>query len=186
VLGGLAFISTTIDEAGRIVQLNAPHDLTYGERSGVLTPRIAALDGLMQNAGFDAHASARIVDEMWEKWVTLAGLGGITCLMRGTVGDIVAARGGADFAAAFLNECIAAAVAGGADMEPDVLERTRAMLTTPGSPLTSSMYRDLDGGRDVEADQILGDLLIRAHAGGVATPLLASAYLNLKVYQGRR
>jgi 2-dehydropantoate 2-reductase len=186
VLGGLAFISTTIDDAGRIVQLNAPHDLTYGERSGVMTPRITALDAVMQNAGFDAHASTRVVDQMWEKWVTLAALGGITCLMRGTVGDVVAAPGGLDFTAAFLNECTATVVAGGANMEPAVLERTRAMLTTPGSPLTSSMYRDMDGGSDVEADQILGDLLIRAHAFGVPAPLLASAYLNLKVYQGRR
>jgi 2-dehydropantoate 2-reductase len=186
VLGGLAFISTAIDDAGRIVQLNDPHDLTYGERSGVRTPRLAALDAVMQGAGFDALASVRIVDQMWEKWVTLAALGGITCLMRGTVGDIVASPAGADFIAAFMDECVVTAAACGAALDPAVLGRTRTMLTTPGSPLTSSMYRDMDGGRDVEADQILGDLLIRAHACGIATPMLATAYLHLKIYQGRR
>jgi 2-dehydropantoate 2-reductase len=47
------------------------------------------------------------------------------------------------------------------------------------------MYRDLQAGNNVEVDQILGDLLERAHAQGVATPLLATAYTHLKVYQAR-
>jgi ketopantoate reductase len=64
--------------------------------------------------------------------------------------------------------------------------RTRTMLTKAGSPLTSSMYRDLVAGNDVEADAILGDLVERARSGGLVTPLLATAYTNLKVYQGRR
>jgi len=37
----------------------------------------------------------------------------------------------------------------------------------------------------VEADQILGDLIDRAGAAGVATPLLSAAYTNLCVYQNR-
>jgi 2-dehydropantoate 2-reductase len=186
VLGGLAFISTTIDDAGRIVQLNKPHAFTYGERSGEVTPRITAVDAVMRNAGFDAHLSTRVVDQMWEKWVNLASLGGINCSMRGTIGNVLAAPGGADYVVAFLGECSATATAAGAKLDPAVVERMHAMLTTAGSPMTSSMYRDLIAGSDVEADQILGDLLIRAHGAGVATPMLAAAYLNLKVYQGRR
>jgi 2-dehydropantoate 2-reductase len=39
----------------------------------------------------------------------------------------------------------------------------------------------------VEAEQIVGDLVARAEAKGVATPLLAAAWTNLDVYQrGRR
>jgi 2-dehydropantoate 2-reductase len=186
VLGGLAFVSTVLDDAGRIVQLNKPHDLTYGERGGAITERITALDAIMQNAGFNAHVSTRIVDQMWEKWVTLAALGGITCLMRGTIGDIVAAPGGLDFIRAFLAECAAAATGSGAKLDPAVIERTQDMLTSAGSPLASSLYRDLMSGADVEADAVLGDLLIRAHGARLSTPMLATAYLHLKVYQGRR
>ena len=186
VLGGMSFISSTLDDSGRIVQLNAPHTLTYGERSGEKTARVLALHDALRNAGFDAHLSARIMDEMWEKWVTLASLGGITCLMRGTIGDIVAAPGGIDFIGALYAECIATAQASGARLEPTVLERVRGMLTLAGSPLTSSLYRDLMRGSDVEADALLGDLLIRAHAANLATPMLAAAYVNLNVYRGRR
>jgi len=33
---------------------------------------------------------------MWQKWVFIATVGALTCLMRGTVGDIVAVPGGRD------------------------------------------------------------------------------------------
>ncbi len=51
--------------------------------------------------------------------------------------------------------------------------------------MTSSMYRDLQQGHAVEADQIVGDLLVRGAAAGVKTPLIALAYASLSVYQNR-
>ena len=59
------------------------------------------------------------------------------------------------------------------------------MLTAAGSPLTSSMYRDLVAGERVEADQILGDLRARALRAGVATPLVSAAFVQLDVHQRR-
>jgi 2-dehydropantoate 2-reductase len=185
VLGGLCMISTTLDEQGRIVQLTPSHDLIYGERSGAVSDRVRALDALMQGAGFNAQASETIIPDMWEKWVTLAALGGITCLMRGTIGDVAAVPGGADFASTFFDECAATARACGQPPTEEFIARSRAAMTRMGSPVASSMYRDLLAGNNVEADQILGDLLERAQGFGVATPLLATAYANLKVYQAR-
>jgi 2-dehydropantoate 2-reductase len=185
VLGGLCLISSTVDNQGRIVLMSPSHDLSYGERSGGMSARVTALDGLMQGAGFNARATANVLPEMWEKWVMLATLGGITCLMRGTIGDVAAVPGGADFASAFLDECAATAAASGYPQTAEFLARSRAAMTRVGAPTASSMYRDLQAGNNVEADQILGDLLVRAHAGGIVAPLLATAYTNLKVYQSR-
>jgi 2-dehydropantoate 2-reductase len=186
VIGGLAFIAAELDAGGRTVQLTDQHELAYGERSGAVTKRITAVDAELRGAGFDARLSEHIVPEMWEKWETLAALGGITCTMRGTIGDIVAAPGGVAFIEAFLSECTAVAAAAGFPPSEPFVARTRTMLTKAGSPLTSSMYRDLVAGNDVEADEILGDLFERARCAGLATPLLATAYTNLKVYQSRR
>jgi 2-dehydropantoate 2-reductase len=43
----------------------------------------------------------------------------------------------------------------------------------------------LIGHRPIEADQILGDLLVRAGVASLSTPLLAAAYTHLCVYQRR-
>jgi 2-dehydropantoate 2-reductase len=58
-------------------------------------------------------------------------------------------------------------------------------MTAKNSPLVASMYRDMQKGGPVEADQIVGDLLSRAREAGVSTPLLAAAYTSLSVYQNR-
>ena len=44
------------------------------------------------------------------------------------------------------------------------------------------MYRDMQKGARVEADQILGDLLERGRQHGVEAPLVRAAYAQLSVY----
>jgi len=185
VVGCVCKIAAMVDDQGRIVQLTGLQSLVYGELSGQASDRTDRLDAMMQGAGFDARLSRTIEREMWEKWVLLAALGGITCLMRGTVGDIEAAPGGADFALAFLAECIAAAIAAGHPPSGGFVAATTALLTEKGSKMTSSMYRDLQKGSGVEADQILGDLAGRARQFGIPAPLLSAAYTQLSIYQNR-
>jgi 2-dehydropantoate 2-reductase len=185
VLGGLCYCATTLDERGRIVQLGPTQLVVYGERGGMPSPRIAALDAAMQGAGITARASTEILHEMWEKWVMLATAGGITCLMRGTIGQVASAPGGVEFCLAFLAECAATAAACGFPMTEEYLAQKRVAMSDSKSPLGPSMYRDLEQGNDVEADQMLGDLVARARAHGVPTPLIATAFTSLKVYQAR-
>lgn len=185
VLGGVCLVAAMLDDAGRVLQLTGLQELSYGERDGAASARVEALYATMRDAGFTTRASGVIMQEMWEKWVTLATLGGITCLLRGTVGEIEAAPGGADLARQLLSEAAAVAAASGHPPRDAPLERARAMVTTPGSNLASSMYRDLQQGKPVEAEQIIGDMVARAHRLNVATPLLATAFASLSIYQRR-
>jgi 2-dehydropantoate 2-reductase len=185
VAGGAAKVATTIDASGVIVQLAPFQDLAYGEMDGTRSQRMQALDRFMQQAGFEARLSQNIALEMWEKWALLATLGGITCLMRGNVGEIAAAAGGDAFLLRFFGEVTS--VIGSVGIPVSEGCRAFAMNTfrTQGSPLTSSMYRDLQNHQPVEADQIIGDLLARGRKAGLSTPLLEAAYTQLSIYQAR-
>lgn len=185
LIGGLCRIPAQLDEAGRVVQMGKFHDLAYGEMDGSRSDRILALDAALRDAGFEARLTPEIEREMWEKWTLLAALGGICCLMRGTVGEVAAAPGGRDFAAALVDEVVTAIRAVGKAPSEDFVASTRETLTKAGSAHTSSMYRDLQKGGAVEADQIVGDLLKRAKQAGIAMPLLSLAYTNLCIYQSR-
>jgi 2-dehydropantoate 2-reductase len=189
VLGGVSQVAATVDESGRIVQLNALQKLAYGRRqaAGPVDPeRLEALHAAMSGAGFDARLSQEIDRDMWEKWVFLTTLGCINCLLRGTIGEVVAAPGGAALARQMLAECAAVAASSGQPMAAAYVENVARMITTPGSPQASSMFRDLQRGLEVEADHIVGDMLHRGQSFGLATPLLAAAYANLCVYRNRR
>jgi 2-dehydropantoate 2-reductase len=183
VMGGLCLLVADIDREGCIVQMANIQQITYGERNGQTTPRLQTVDTTLQGAGFDARLSTDITHAMWEKWVQLASLGAITCLMRGAIGEIVAAPGGADVSLQVLDQCAAVATACGHKPSEALLAGHANAMTAPGSPLTSSMYRGLQKGAPVEADHILGDFIERGDKHGVATPLLKAAFVNLRVYQ---
>jgi 2-dehydropantoate 2-reductase len=185
IAGCVAKIATLVDGQGRIVQLTKLQDIAYGEMNGELSARIEQLDQDLQDVCFDARLSRTIEQEMWEKWILLAAVGGIAGLMRGNMGEVEAAPGGKDFILAFLDEVIAVVAAAGHRPDDAFVAATRTALTQKGSTQTSSMYRDLLQGSPIEVDQIIGDLILRGRKLGVQTPLLAAAFTHLSVYQNR-
>jgi 2-dehydropantoate 2-reductase len=91
LLGGQCIITATLDERGHAVLLGPMATLTFGELDGTLSRRTDAIATTMQDAGFAVRVSNAVLLEMWGKWVFLATFAGMTCLMRGAIGDIVAA-----------------------------------------------------------------------------------------------
>jgi 2-dehydropantoate 2-reductase len=186
VLGGLCAIAVTLNDKREVVQLAPMQSLNFGERDGKLSDRIHAIAEVMASGNFGSVASEHIVQEMWEKWVFLASLAASTSLMRAPVGDILASPGGRDFLLGIVDECSAVAAAEGHPPRSPFLERTHGMLTTEGSPLTASMFRDIKAGAPVEADHVIGDLIARGDAAKVAVPKLRTAYTHLKAYERQR
>lgn len=184
VLGGVAKVLTTLDEDGAIRRLGPLQQLTYGARTEPVPPRLADVDAALSGAGFPAALSGRITEAMWAKWVFIAAIGAVNSLLRGTIGEVVAVPGGAEFAEAVVAEAASVAEAAGFPVPPADLEATRKTVTDPAMG-GSSLYRDLLGGHPVEGEQIFGDLTARARRLGVATPLLDLVSLQLRVHQHR-
>src|SRR6195256_5454933 len=186
VLGGLCAIAATLNEHREVVQLNPMQSLNFGERDGKLSDRVLAIAEAMASGKFGSVASEHIVQEMWEKWVFLATLAASTCLMRTSIGNILASPGGKDFILGTLDECSAVATAEGYAPRAPFLERPLGMLTLEGSQLTASMFRDIKAGAPVEADHVIGDLVARGDAAKVPVPKLRTACTHLKAYEKQR
>lgn len=185
VLGGVVFVMTALDDNGDIVRLGPMESVGFGEQDGSDSARVHAIHTALGEAGFATPVFDDVIGEMWSKWVFISSIGALTCLMRGPVGDIVAVPGGADLGPAIVAEAAAVAAAAGYPVAEDRLASLRATVTAPGSPTTSSMYRDLVSGVPTEHEQILGDLTSRARGLGVATPVLELAAMSLRVHEHR-
>jgi 2-dehydropantoate 2-reductase len=185
VLGGQCLISVALDGDGRILHLNNSHSVSFGERSGGETPSAQAIHNELAGAGFDLSLSQTIVQDMWEKWVFLAALAGLTCFMRSSIGDIVAADG-PGIANAMLSEC--AEIAKGAGFAPgeSAIHRSQAALTASGSTLMASMLRDIERGAQTEGEHIIGDLVRRRVEASRSNSPLQLAYSHIKAYEMRR
>jgi 2-dehydropantoate 2-reductase len=182
VLGGSTRIVGDLDPEGRVLHIENWQDLIFGERDKSVTPRIEAIAKILHGAGFEDQLSPDIIAFMWQKWMLLSSMAGITCLLRGNIGEIARVPFGIETQQAFLRETATIATASGYPPSDKSFAGVTARLTDPESTLTASMYRDLMKNSPVEADHILGDLLRRGNALGLESPLLQAAYVQLSVY----
>jgi 2-dehydropantoate 2-reductase len=185
VLGGACYISASRGAEGEIVHKNDVHMIVFGDRDGARNPQVEAIAAAFADAKFDHNQTGMILHEMWEKWVFVAALAGITCLMRASIGNIAKA-GASDLAKTMFDECAKIATSQGFSPRADFLDRTRRILIATESTLTASMLHDIEKNGPVEADHILGDLLRRTDGRRKGKLLLQVAYAHLKAYETRR
>jgi 2-dehydropantoate 2-reductase len=192
VLGGLCGIFATLSPAGEVVQMaGLPPRLSFGRfkdqiERGVLEAPAGAIERMMAGANFASKRVEPIEQGLWEKWVAIATLAAGTCLMRGSIGSIVAAGDGAAVMEELLAETVSVARAAGYPPNEQYVGMVRGVATAAGSDATASMFRDIRGGGAIEGEQIVGDLLRRARGFGLATPLLRVANVHLQAYEAER
>ena len=186
VLGGVAYIASTLAPDGEIRHLNDFHRMVFGSRVASQKPLCESFAAALGGVKFDWKQLDNVEQAMWDKWVLLATLAGITCLMRAPVGDIVATGTGERITLALLGECAAVAQAEGFPTPEAVLSNYRGMLTQKGSAFTASMLRDIESGGRAEGEHILSALLATARKHAIPAPVLEIAATHLETYAARR
>lgn len=188
VMGGQCAIAAQLDDSGVIHHFIPMLSMTFGERDGGISDRARAIAAALKGEAFEATATDSIMQEMWEKWTFLATLAGSTCMMRAPVGKIVGAPGGEAFVRGVRDEIATIAKAAGYAPRPALIARTETMLFDKNSALTASMLRDIQGNSRIEADHVVGDLIVRAEAArpAIEVSLLRVIYTHLKTYEAQR
>jgi 2-dehydropantoate 2-reductase len=185
VLGGVLRIATELADDGAIRVIAPMFEVEVGELASPPDQRVADIAARFRAAGAQVTVTGDIVDAMWAKWVYIASIGAATSLMRAAVGEIVAVPGGAAFSRSIVDEAGETAAAAGHPMSSAALAAVEQILTTQGSPATSSLSRDLMAGHRTEVEPVLGDLVASADATATPTPLLALAALALRIHNRR-
>lgn len=186
VLGGLCFIETTLNEHGEIAQTSASHDVRFGEWSGERTERVLALEQLFSGCNARFRLSEHIATDMWNKYLFIATMSGVTTLFRAPIGLIRSGKYGQEIIFGLLKEIAAVMRAHGAPIADDIEEKQLAQLNRIEATMKSSMQRDMEKGQLIEADHLQGYLLSLAEQYNIATPLLKMVYHNLKIYEANR
>lgn len=181
VMGGVAHIAATISASGVVKQLTELSSLTIGQRTPGQETLCQELFALCKKADFDSFYQANIEQALWDKWVFLATLAGMTTICRGSVGEIAATPYGKDLCRQMFAECCAIATEQGYAITQKVQLSALEILTKEGSPFTASMLRDLLAGKKNEFQHILGSLIDFASVASIECPLLKIAYTHMAV-----
>jgi 2-dehydropantoate 2-reductase len=183
VLGGLAKIAATLRPDGVIEHLNDWRYVTFGEQSGEITPRVEAILGAFTETGVVPRAVPNIMHMMWEKLVHLATVAGMTSLMRASIGQIAATSEGSDILIDFLHRNARVAASAGFKMSNEFFLEFEKLFRDKTSTYKASMLRDIEGGKPIEADHIIGYVLKAASRYGIDNTVHRLVYANLQAYE---
>jgi 2-dehydropantoate 2-reductase len=182
VLGGVAYIAASIRAPGVIAHVGSMARLRVGAFDAALAERAERFAAACTAAGIDAECTPDIRRALWEKFVFLCAVSGLTCLARQPLGVV---RGDPDLRATFeaaMRETVAVAQAQGVTLAEDFLARQMRALDGLPAEMRASMLHDLVAGRRLEAPWLAGRVVDLARRAGIAAPVNATIYAAMKPY----
>ena len=182
ILGGVVHASCSVASPG-VIRHAFGNKIIVGEPSGQLTPRITALTALLSKAGFEAPIAEQIQRDIWFKlWgnMTMNPVSAITGAMSSQMLDDDLVRG---FCSNVMLEAkeIGARLGIPIDQQPE----DRHAVTRKLGSFKTSMLQDVEAGKAVELDALVGAVKELGQLTQVATPytdaLLGMSRLHARV-----
>jgi 2-dehydropantoate 2-reductase len=178
IIGAVVYPAAEIERPGVIRHIEG-NRFSLGEIDGAKTDRIARVSEVFGAAGFKAPASSDIRSEIWTKLWGNACFNPISALTHATLEDICRYAPSHTLAAAIMRETQAVGEAFGIRFRISIEERI-AGAEAVGAHKTS-MLQDVENGRAIEADALIGSVLELARMADIATPHTDAVYALTKL-----
>lgn len=171
LMGGVAYMATTIARPGVIEHTGTMQRVVFGEYDGRRSKRAEALLEFLLKTGIDAKISADIRRTIWEKFVFLTGMAAVTATIRLPMGPILGHPLTRAFYLDAMREVEAVGRAHGVRLPENFAEERLAFTDTLPGTMTASMHHDLERGNRLEVEWLSGSVVELGAAGGVPTPI---------------
>jgi 2-dehydropantoate 2-reductase len=181
VMGGVAHIGAMITENGSIKQLTDLNVLTVGHRSDAHRELAQKFHQICDLAEFKNIYSDNIEQGLWDKWVFLATLAGMTTVTKGNVGQITVSPYGKTLTERMYQECCAIAKAHQFPIIGTSQSKALELLTQKDSSFSASMLRDLNSHHKTEHEHVLGEMIRLGEQYSVNSDLLKLAYTHMTI-----
>jgi len=183
VIGSLAYFSTDIAEPG-VIHHTEGNRLSLGEPSGARTDRVKALAELLIGAGLRAPVTTRFRHEIWVKLLGNVAFNPISALTGGTLEELVRHPETSAVIREIMAETEAVAAKLGIEL-PISIDQRMAGAEKVGAHKTS-MLQDLEAGRPLELEPIVGATVELGERLGVQMPATRAVYACAKLLDERR
>src|SRR3989454_10471256 len=183
VLAGAVYVATQLVGPGVILRTGREGRITFGELGGSVTERVQRIASVFQRSGILHDVSTEIVRVLWEKFLFIAGVGGVTALARSGIGPLLANPEARLLLTTACEEIAAIALGEGVPLPADAVDRVIQQAATLPPQWRSSMARDLADGRRLEVEALNGAVVRRGLKLGVPTPVHHTTAAGLMVHQ---
>jgi 2-dehydropantoate 2-reductase len=182
VLQGAAYIEAELLGPGRIEQSGPTARIEFGERDGRRTARVDAIEKVLSKPGIQVKVSESIVETLWSKLVSVASVGTAMTAARASLPEVFAMTGGEDTIRTVMEEIVAVGKAHGIRFKPGIVDEKLAGLQAEAEHFRSSMQSDLERGRPLELDDLLGSVVQMGRAKGIPVPASAALTMTLQKF----
>jgi 2-dehydropantoate 2-reductase len=179
VFGGICHVLSWIAEPGAIKHVSAPPRVTLGAWRSPVTPRVDALRDALDGAGVTAHISRNFAAALWDKFLFIAGFGGVGAVARAGAAAIRTIPQTRQMLVGSFEEVRAVATARGIALRPDAVARALALIDVLPDDSIASLQRDLVAGRPSELDSLSGAVARIAAEVAVPVPIHSAIYASL-------
>jgi len=183
VLAAAVYAALQIAGPGVIARTGAEARIAFGEPGGAVTARTTRIAAAFEQSGIAHQVSPDIDRVLWEKFLFITGVGGVTALARSGFGALVSSPEGRALLAASCDEIVTVARAEGASLGPEAARAAIAQAEKLPAPWRSSLARDLEDGRRLEVDALSGAVVRRGRRLGIVTPVHQAIAACLSVHQ---
>jgi len=186
VMGGVAYVATTVSRPGVIHQTGTMQRIVLGEYDGTKSARATFLHEALARAGVNAELSDDVRRAIWEKYVFLVALSATTTTMRMPIGPIRENPQTRAFLRDLIREAVAVGRAHGVALPEDYAENRLAFADGLPADMTSSMHHDLERGSPLEVNWLSGGVVQLGAAKGIPTPANRAVRDILALHAGGR
>jgi len=183
VLIGVVYNALQLAGPGLVQRTGGDGKIVLGELGGALTERVQQIASAFQQTGVAHQVSTDIDRVLWEKFLFIAGVGGVTALARSGIGPLLASPGGRTLLTTSCEEIAAVALAERVPLPADAADRAVEQAATLPPQWRSSLARDLEDGRRLEVEALSGAVVRRGLKLGVPTPIHRTIAACLSVHQ---
>jgi 2-dehydropantoate 2-reductase len=174
IVGAIVYPASELVEPGRIRVIEG-NRFSLGELDGSRTPRLETLAQALIRAGFKAPVSRDLRGELWIKlWGNLS-FNPVSALTHATLAAICRDAGTRALAAAMMTEAQRVGEALGVTFRVS-LEQRIAGAEAVGEHKTS-MLQDVEAGRALELEALVGAVIELGRLTGVPTPSIEAVYV---------
>lgn len=183
VIGSIVYPAATIVEPG-VIRHEEGDRISVGEPDGSRTDRVLALSRVLTAAGFKAPVQTRFAEEMWLKLAGNATLNPVSAITRTTLGVMLGSPAGWRLVHSLMEEVEAVAHSLGLKL-PLSIDKRMAGAARLGDHKTSTL-QDLEAGKPLELDALVGAVIEIADWKGVEVPRLKAVYDLAKLTEAAR
>jgi len=170
IIGGLCRIISKIESPGVIHHSGLEPFIAFGELDNQKTDRILKIKELFDTAGIASRIADDIKVELWNKFMAIC-VSGLLAVTRSTYGVARELKETRTMMNDLLYEIYEIALRSGIKLDPDIVEKTMALIDSYPYESNSSLTRDVMEGRPSEIEYQNGTVVKLGRQYGVDVPV---------------